>query len=107
MVGDPLSGSVEVFIPVGSSLSESRSVAYRLDIWDGTTWFPGWLLGNQPIVWAEWSNPDNGFAVGSVGVEGVGPDIVGLPELGEGWYRVCSGSDFDTDSLCATFVTWS
>ncbi len=104
MVGDPLSGSIEILIPTGSPLSESRSAAYRLDTWDGTTWSPGWLLANQPIDWEEWSNSDNGLAVGSVGVMGVGPDSVGLPELDEGWYRICSGSDFPTDSLCSTFI---
>ncbi len=104
MVGDPLSGSIEVLIPAGSTLSESRSVAYRLDFWDGTAWSPGWLLGNQPIAWEVWANPDNGLAIGSIGVMGVGPDSVGFPKLGEGWYRICSGPDFDTDLLCSTFA---
>ncbi len=104
MVGDPLSGSIEILIPAGSALSESRSAAYRLDTWDGTMWSPGWLLADRPIVWEVWSNQDNGLAIGSVAVMGVGPDSVGLPELDEGWYRICSGSDFPTDSLCSTFA---
>lgn len=106
VVGDPLSGSIEILIPAGSALSESRSAAYRLDTWDGTTWSPAWLLADPPIVWEVWSNPDNGLAIGSVGVMGVGPDSIELPELNEGWYRICSGSNFDTDSQCATFVIW-
>ncbi len=105
--GDPLRGSIEIQIPAGSALSESRSAAYRLDTWDGTTWSPTWLLADRPIAWEVWSNPDNDLAIGSVAVLGVGPDSVGFPELDEGWYRICSGSDFPTDSLCSTFVIWS
>lgn len=104
IVGEPAAKAVDILIPADSELAESRGVAYRLDYWSDGTWSPEWLLAREPIPWSKWSDPDSSLAIGGEESFGVGPDAVVLPDLGDGWYRICSGEHFDTDLSCATFL---
>lgn len=104
IVGEPAAKAVDILIPADSELAESRGAVYRLDRWSNGAWSPEWLLGHEPIPWSKWSNPDNSLAIGGEGSFGVGPDAVVLPDLGDGWYRICSGERFDTDLSCTTFL---
>jgi len=84
-----------------SDLAEIRGVAWRLEEWNGTSWESKWILAGGAFRLEAWS--DGNYDVGSVGVHGVGPDVVPLPTLAAGvHHRVCHGLDDSEPGGCGT-----
>lgn len=81
---------VELFFPHGLD----RGLAFAIDEEQGGRWFRMFHLvsdasGGRPA----WFGPDQEFAVESIGIAGVGPDHVPIPDaLEAGDYRICTAN---------------
>ena len=85
-----------------SELAETRGLDWRLEQWNGSTWESKWILAGEAFTIQEWSGGP--YSVGDVGLFGIGPDVVALPQLSTGEYhRICHGPDDSTvPSGCGT-----
>ncbi len=84
-----------------SELAQSRGVSWRLEEWSGSSWESRWILAGEAFTVEEWNEGD--YAVGSVEVMGVGPDVLPMPAVSTGEYRrICHGFDDSDAEGCGT-----
>lgn len=72
----------------------TRSFGYRMESWDGDEWeLAYWVTPpfESKQERGEWATADEGLGIPDLGISGLGPDFVPVPEPApEGWYRLCT-----------------